>query len=59
MMRIARLLLSIVAISVVQGCKVRGKEQPYNAIGAVAARLRDDFNAGFGKVRVLMLVAPT
>ena len=40
-------------------CKIKGERQPYAAIGAGAEALRAAFNADAGKVRVVVLVAPT
>jgi hypothetical protein len=40
-------------------CKVGGQAQQYESIGADAGKLRAAFNADVGKVRVLMLAAPT
>ena len=51
----AALAVAAVAVS----CKAGGPESPYTALGADANALRAKFNADVGKVRVVMLVAPT
>jgi hypothetical protein len=40
-------------------CHLHGRRHPHDPIGTDAAAVRDAFNADIGKVRVLMLVAPT
>lgn len=56
-MRRAGVLLVLVAA--LASCKVAGKKSPYSAVGPEAAALRDAFNADAGKVRLIVLVAPT
>lgn len=50
-------LAAIAALGI--GCKVKGERQPFTRIGPEAGALRAAFNAGAGKVRVVVLVAPT
>ena len=51
---------ALVALALLAGgCHVQGKRQPYTAIGPDGEALRQAFNADVGKVRVLLLVAPT
>lgn len=50
--------LAFVAVALV-ACRLEGKPQPFRTVGAEAATLRAAFNADVGKVRVVMLVAPT
>ena len=40
-------------------CRPPGEDRPHTTLGQDAAELRDAFNADSGKVRVVMLVAPT
>jgi hypothetical protein len=40
-------------------CQPSGADRPHTALGPDAGALRDAFNADSGKVRVVMLVAPT
>ena len=40
-------------------CQPPGEDRPHTPVGQGASRLRDAFNADSGKVRVVMLVAPT
>jgi hypothetical protein len=40
-------------------CKVGGQARQYQSIGADAKTLRAAFNADAGKIRVLILAAPT
>jgi hypothetical protein len=40
-------------------CKIQGERRPYQPLGAGAAALRAAFNADTGKVRLIVLVAPT
>lgn len=40
-------------------CMPKEPPSPFRELGATAAPLRDAFNANVGKVRILMLVAPT
>jgi hypothetical protein len=41
------------------GCQPSGPDRPHTALSASAEELRAAFNADSGKVRVVMLVAPT
>lgn len=45
--------------TLLSACRIKGKEQHHQPIGDDASTLRAAFNADVGKVRVLMLVAPT
>jgi hypothetical protein len=58
MTRQTRILL-LALLALIAACRIHGKEQPHRPIGEDAAQLRASFNADLGKVRVLMLVAPT
>ncbi len=40
-------------------CMPKGPPSSYRVLGATAAPLRAAFNANVGKVRIIMLVAPT
>lgn len=40
-------------------CKVKGERKPHAQVGASAQALREAFNADVGKVRLIVLVAPT
>lgn len=52
-------LLVAVLAALAASCEVAGKRQPFAAIGAEAETLRAAFNADVGKVRLVVLVAPT
>ena len=41
------------------GCQPPGENRPHISLDAEASELRAAFNADSGKVRVVMLVAPT
>ena len=41
------------------GCQPSGADRPHTTLGPKAEELRTAFNADSGKVRVVMLVAPT
>ncbi len=41
------------------GCQPAGSNRPHVSLSATADELRDAFNADMGRVRVVMLVAPT
>jgi hypothetical protein len=49
----------IVALATLLGCQPGGPDRPHTALGPHAEELRAAFNADSGKVRVVMLVAPT
>ena len=56
--------LGLVAVAsccslIASACMPSAPPSPYQRIGSTAAPLRSAFNASMGKVRVLMLVAPT
>ncbi len=50
--------LALVALALV-ACRPEGKPQPFRALGTDGEALRAAFNADIGKVRAVMLVAPT
>lgn len=52
-----RTMAVFVALSL--ACQPPGDDRPHITLGQGAAQLRDAFNADSGKVRVVMLVAPT
>ena len=58
-MRIRHLLRSGVLVLGAAGCQPGGEDRPHVALGNDAGALRTAFNADSGKVRVVMLVAPT
>ena len=49
----------IAALATLLGCQPGGPDRPHIALGPHAEELRAAFNADSGKVRVVMLVAPT
>ena len=51
--------LVLVAAALTGACRIQGKQQAFVAVGDEAATLRAAFNADVGKVRVVMLVAPS
>lgn len=55
----SRVALALVLAALAGACQLSGKPRPYEAIGKDADALRAAFNADTGKVRILMLVAPT
>ncbi len=55
----AVVLVAALAAALGTSCKIQGERQRYTAIGAEAAALREAFNAAAGKVRLVVLVAPT
>jgi len=58
-MKVSRLVLASVASGVMSSCAPQGSPASYQAIRPDAEPLRAAFNANVGKVRVIMLVAPT
>ena len=40
-------------------CQLAGSDRPHTALGSQAQELRAAFNADSGRVRVVMLAAPT
>ncbi|HKE14167.1 MAG TPA: hypothetical protein VKB80_04870 [Kofleriaceae bacterium] len=52
-------LAAAIALPAGTSCKIRGERRAYESIGADAASLRQAFNAAAGKVRLVVLVAPT
>jgi hypothetical protein len=58
-MRSLLLVLAAAAVVLAAGCTPEGPPSPYQALGATAAPVRAAFNANIGKVRIIMLVAPT
>lgn len=51
--------LSLMSTAALASAAVAQPSTPYTALDEVGAPLRSAFNADSGKVRVLMLVAPT
>jgi len=58
-MRHTRLLLPLCFALLAASCKPSGPAAPYEVLDADASALRERFNADAGKVRVVMLVAPS
>ncbi len=58
-MRKSRLLFLFVFAAVAVACKPAGHAAPFEVLDDQASALRDQFNADAGKVRVVMLVAPS
>ena len=54
-----RSALGLVLLLIVAGCQPGGEDRPHVTLGNDAEALRAAFNADYGKVRVVMLVAPT
>jgi hypothetical protein len=52
-------LLVAVLTALAGSCKIEGKRKPHETIGPEAETLRAAFNANVGKVRLVVLVAPT
>jgi hypothetical protein len=52
-------LVLVVLAALGASCKVKGERKPYAQVGANAQALREAFNADVGKVRLIVLVAPT
>jgi len=50
---------ALIAAALLIGCQPSGPDRPHTRRSEGASELRDIFNADSGKVRVLMLVAPT
>jgi hypothetical protein len=63
MIRRRRLSFRVLAVlccgSAAAACAPHGPPSPHAVLGADAEPLRSAFNADVGKVRVIMLVAPT
>ena len=55
----ARGVAVALAIAVVAIAVSRGPERPYEPLSPQVANLRTQFNADVGKVRILLLPAPT
>lgn len=53
----SRLLVGLIGLLL--ACQPPGDDRPHVTLGPGAAEVRDAFNADSGKVRVVMLVAPT
>ena len=49
----------IAALAALLGCQPRGPDRPHVSLRPHAEELRSAFNGDSGKVRVVMLVAPT
>jgi hypothetical protein len=58
-MKSVPLIVAGAATLFASACMPKGPPSPYQVLGATAAPLRAAFNANAGKVRVVMLVAPT
>jgi hypothetical protein len=58
-MKIRRALGCALLLLGIGGCQPRGENRPHLSLGGDAEALRAAFNADSGKVRVVMLVAPT
>lgn len=58
-MRKPRLLFLFLLAAVAFACKPAGPAAPFEVLDDRASALRDQFNADAGKVRVVMLVAPS
>lgn len=54
-----RVAAALLAVVTVMGCVGRGPVSAHSVLNADAEPLRDAFNADSGKVRIIMLVAPT
>ena len=54
---LARSLVLAIVLAPLAGC--RGPVRPYEPLSPAAANLRAQFNADAGKVRILLLPAPT
>jgi hypothetical protein len=52
-------VVAAVAVALAGACRVQGKRQQYEVVGDQATALRAAFNEDAGKVRVVMLVAPS
>jgi hypothetical protein len=49
----------LIAVVAALGCQPTGENRPHVSLDAEVSQLRAAFNADSGKVRVVMLVAPT
>jgi hypothetical protein len=58
-MTIRSVLGTALLLTAIAGCQPRGEDRPHVSLGSDAGALRAAFNANSGKVRVVMLVAPT
>jgi hypothetical protein len=58
-MRSGRVILAGLASGIMTACAPQGSPSVYKVLGPRAEPLRTAFNANVGKVRVIMLVAPT
>ena len=58
-MRTRRTVAGALLLIGMAACQPPGNDRPHTSLGDDAAALRAAFNADSGKVRVVMLVAPT
>ena len=49
----------VAGVAALLGCEPPGENRPHQALDSASAELRTAFNADSGKVRVVMLAAPT
>lgn len=59
MNRQRRTLTVLAAALLISACKAGGAASPFEVLDREASQLRERFNRDAGKVRVVMLVAPT
>jgi hypothetical protein len=50
---------AVLALLALASCRIEGKRSAYSSVGADAEALRAAFNGDTGRVRVVVLVAPT
>ncbi len=50
---------AILLLAMTGGCTPAGSDRPFVVLGSDLGALREAFNADTGRVRVVMLVAPT
>ena len=51
--------IAVFAAALATSCQIEGERRAHTAVASDAAALRDAFNADAGKVRLIVLVAPT
>ena len=51
--------VAVVSVAALLACEPPGENRPHQALDPVSTELRAAFNADSGKVRVVMLAAPT
>jgi hypothetical protein len=59
MTRVGALATAVMCAVLIAGCGIPGRDRAHTSIGADPAVLREAFNAGAGRVRVVALVSPT